>query len=229
MSKTDDLTLLYVEDDDGLREQFVRILKNKFRHIIEASNGIEALEMYEKYKPDMMLVDINIPKIDGLEVIKTIRVNDEKIPIAILSAYSDQDKLLAAIKCGLSDYLIKPVPYKKLLDLLNDMVAKCMNCRQKNNVVLLQNGYMWNQESRTLLHEKEPITLTKRERIFLEYMVGEVDKVVPFDDIANLLWEEEESYVAYSSLSHLLKRLRKKLPEDLIENIYAEGYKIPSM
>ncbi len=229
MSKIHDLTLLYVEDDDDLREQFVRILKNKFRSIIEASNGIEALEMYRKHKPDMMLVDINIPKIDGLEVIKMIRVNDEEMPIAILSAYSDQDKLLTAIKCGLSDYLIKPVPYKKLLNLLNDMVDKSIKCKHKNSVVLLQNGYIWNKAGRTLLYEKESIALTKRERIFLEYMVGQLDKVVTFDDIANLLWEEEESYVAYSSLSHLLKRLRKKLPEGLIENIYAEGYRIPSI
>jgi len=59
-------------------------------------------------------------------------------------------------------------------------------------------------------------------------MVKQVDNVVSFDSLANLIWENEESEIAYSSLSHLLKRLRKKLPEELIENIYGEGYRITS-
>ena len=109
LSNTSELTLLYVEDDIKLREQFMRVLKPKFKEVYEASDGVHALVLYAQYSPDMMLVDINLPKIDGLEVIEKIRKSDKTTPIVILSAYSDQEKLLRAMTLGLSEYLIKPV------------------------------------------------------------------------------------------------------------------------
>lgn len=228
MRKTSNLTLLYVEDDKELREQFVRILRPKFKEIFEASDGLEALEQYQQHKPDMMLVDINLPEIDGLEVIERVREQDKETPIVILSAYSDQNKLLRAIKLGLSEYLIKPVPHKKLLALLDNMAMLYESQREDKNNIQLQNAYCWKKEEKVLYYQEKLITLTKRERIFLDFMLKHVDTIVPFVNILNLLWEDEESQVAYSSLSHLLKRLKKKLPEELIENIYAEGYRVAS-
>jgi DNA-binding response OmpR family regulator len=228
MSNTSELTLLYVEDDNELREQFVRILKPKFREIYEASDGLQALERYEQYSPDMILVDINLPKIDGLEVIERIRKFDKTTPIVILSAYSDQEKLLRAITLGLSEYLIKPVPHKKLLTLLDDMALKNKTQIEENNVIVLKGDYSWKKKERMLCYGEEIISLTKRERTLLEFMIKQVDEIVTFISIENLIWEDEESQIAYSSLSHLLKRLRKKLPEELIDNIYGEGYRITS-
>jgi len=228
MRKISELTLLYVEDDNELRAQFVRVLKPMFKRIFEAEDGVKALEMYEKHTPDMMVVDINLPKMDGLEIIEHIRKNDKNIPIVILSAYSDQEKLFRAIKLGLSDYLVKPVPHKKLLALLDEMALTHEHKINRQTVIVLQNGYSWNKDDKRLFYAEEMILLTKRERIFLDCLLKQVDNVVTFDSLANLLWENEESEVAYSSLSHLLKRLRKKLPEELIENIYGEGYRITS-
>jgi len=228
MSKLNTLTLLYVEDDLELREQFVRILRPKFKDIYEASDGRETLEKYKESSPDMMLVDINIPKIDGLEVVETIRKSNKAIPIVILSAYSDQKKLLKAITLGLSEYLIKPVPYKKLLALFEEMALSCEKKIDEKNIILLQNDYSWQKEEKILLHRNETISLTKRERILLEFMTQQLNRVITFDSITNLIWEDKAYDVAYSSLSHLLKRLKKKFPEELIENIYGEGYRIAS-
>jgi DNA-binding response OmpR family regulator len=228
MSNTSELTLLYVEDDEELREQFMRILKPKFKEVYEASDGVHALVLYAEYSPDMMLVDINLPKIDGLEVIEKVREHDKTIPIVILSAYSDQEKLLRAMTLGLSKYLIKPVPHKKLLTLFDDMALMYKTQIEKNNVIVLKSDYSWKKKERMLCYGDEIISLTKRERIFLEFMVQQVDDIVTFVSIENLIWENEESDIAYSSLSHLLKRLKKKLPDELIENIYGEGYRITS-
>ncbi|NOR56006.1 MAG: response regulator [Sulfurovum sp.] len=228
MSITSELTLLYVEDDTALREQFVRILRAKFKEIYEASDGLQALEMYEEYSPDMMLVDINLPKIDGLKVIERVRKYDKTIPIVILSAYSDETKLFSAIKLGLSEYLVKPVPHKKLLDLLNHMAVMNKTTIEDKNVIVLKGDYFWKKKEKMLCYGEESIALTKREMIFLEFMVEQVDEIVSLDSIGNLIWEDEESQIAYSSLSHLLKRLKKKLPAELIENIYGEGYRVTS-
>jgi len=228
MSNTSELTLLYVEDDEELREQFMRVLKPKFKEIYEASDGLEALKKYEKYSPDMMVVDINIPKIDGLEVIEKVRKYDKTTPIVILSAYSDQDKLLRAIRLGLSEYLIKPVAHKKLLSLLDTMASQNKTLLEEKNVVVLKSPYVWKKKEKALYCADESIPLTKREIIFLELLVKKLDEIVTFDTISNLIWGNEERDVAYNSLSHLLKRLRKKLPEELIDNIYGEGYRITS-
>lgn len=228
MANMSDLTLLYVEDDQELREQFVRIFQSKFKQVIEAGDGIEALEKYELRNPDMMLVDINIPKVDGLEVIELVRKNDKHTPIVVLSAYSDQTKLLKAIKLGLSDYLIKPVPQKKLISIFETLSIGFQKRVIEEGTVSLKNGYFWRNDEKILLYNDEIITLTKRERIFLEFMLKQLNKVVTFNSIINLIWEEDEYDTAYSSLSHLLKRLRKKLPEELVENVYGEGYRISS-
>jgi len=229
MSNTNELTLLYVEDDDQLRKQFARILKPNFKEIYEASDGLQALEKYEEHSPDMMIVDINLPHIDGLEVIERVRKHDKTTPVVILSAYSDQEKLLRAIKLGLSEYLIKPVPHKKLLALLDKLALMYKAAIEEKNVILLKSDYFWKKKEKMLCYGDEIISLTKREIIFLELMVKQIDTIVTIPTITNLIWENEESQTAYTSLSHLLKRLKKKLPEELIENIYGEGYRITSV
>jgi DNA-binding response OmpR family regulator len=223
------MTLLYVEDDEELRVQFVRVLKPRFKQVYEAADGAQALEKYEQYHPDMMLVDINLPKIDGLEVIERVRKNDKDTPIVILSAYSDEEKLLKAIKLGLSDYLVKPVLHKKLLDLLEEMALKYEDKKEEKDLISLQNGYFWKKEEKILSHNNEIIPLTKREIILLDFLVEQLNKIVTYEVIEKLIWEDKDDVDYYSSLSHLLKRLRKKLPEELIENIYAEGYRIHSL
>ena len=228
MNKTHKFTLLYIEDDKALQEQFLRVLKPRFKEVYEASNGVEALTMYMQYHPDIMLVDINIPKIDGLEVIKRVRQSDKETAIVVLSAYSDQEKLLNAIKLGLSDYLVKPVSHKKLLALLEEIALNVENKKEKNAVVELQNGYIWGKEEKILSHNNKMISLTKREISLLDFLIERLNNIVTPEVIESLLWEDEGDSDHYSSLSHLLKRLRKKLPEELIENIYGEGYRIAS-
>jgi len=228
MSQLYDLTLLYVEDDDELREQFLRVLELKFREVYQAIDGSEALEVYRDKKPHIIITDINLPRLDGLELIENIRKEDKETPIVILSAYSDQEKLLRAIKLGLSEYMIKPVPHKKLLLALHDIAIKYNKTLIDTNLVTLKNGYTWKKDERILSYKEEIIALTKREMLLLDLMINHIDKIVTPYSIENLLWQNKNSEEVSNSLSHLLKRLRKKLPQELIENIYGEGYRISS-
>jgi len=222
-------TLLYVEDDEALRKQFLRVLTPRFKVLYEATDGLQALEIYRKFHPDMMLVDITLPKMDGLEVIETVRQHDKETAIIVLSAYSDQEKLLKAIKLGLSEYLVKPVPYKKLLALFEEIADKMESQKENDASIALQNGYLWNRETKTLSYDDMPISLTKREIVLLDYLIAKRDKIVTFDVIEVVVWDMDIEGDHRGSLTHLLKRLRKKLPEVLVENIYGEGYRICSL
>ncbi|BAF73316.1 response regulator transcription factor [Sulfurovum sp. NBC37-1] len=228
MSKTKVLNLLYVEDDEALREQFLRVLKPAFNEVYEAADGVEAYEMYQTCKPDLMVVDINIPKMSGLELIEKIRKEDENTPIMILSAYSDREKLLKAVTLGLSQYMIKPVPYKELLTSLEKMAAGYEKKKSAENNLQLQGPYVWRQESQTLFYGNDMITLTKRERQFLTLLTDNLNHIVNKDEIIHSLWDYEVCEDPYNAFGHFLKRLRKKLPEALIENLYGEGYRISS-
>lgn len=228
MSSTKELTLLYIEDDEALREQFMRVLKPKFKKVYEAGDGEVALKKYEDYHPDIMLVDINLPKIDGLEVITRVREKDKDTTIVVLSAYSDQEKLLKAIKLGLSEYLIKPVPYKNLLNIFDELALKSEIKCQEKELIALKNNYFWHNENQMLFYLKEMIPLTKRETLLLAFMIEQLNSTINIDTIISRIWKNEDDIEHASSLNHLLKRLRKKLPEELIENIYSEGYRITS-
>ena len=103
------IKILYVEDDEIARENGVEYLQNFFEQIYEASDAIKALQLYEKYQPDIIITDIQMPKLNGLEFVKKIRQKDKKTQIIIITAFCDRDYLLKAIELQLVKYLVKPV------------------------------------------------------------------------------------------------------------------------
>ncbi len=226
-SRCNELTLLYIEDDDELRKQFARILTPRFAKIFEAADGEEALALYQEEHPDMILADINLPRIDGLELIRMIRKEDKQTPIMVLSAYSDKEKLLKAVKLGLTEYLVKPVPYKRLLTLLEEMASGLDDNRSNIDTIRLRSSYEWRVTQRVLLFEGRIIVLTSRETTLLKSLIDNINTVITITMIENSVWKDDGAD-HHISFSHLLKRLRKKLPEELIENIYGEGYRILS-
>ena len=95
------IKILYVEDDEIARENGIEYLENYFELIYDASDAIKALQLYEKYKPDIIITDIQMPKLNGLEFVKRIRQKDKKTQVIIITAFSDKDYLLKAIELGL--------------------------------------------------------------------------------------------------------------------------------
>ena len=108
------IKILYVEDDEIARENGIEYLENFFEQIYEASDAITALQLYEKYQPDIIITDIQMPKLNGLEFVKRIRQKDKKTQIIVITAFCDKDYLLSAIELGLVKYLVKnKIFYKK--------------------------------------------------------------------------------------------------------------------
>jgi len=110
--------LLYVEDDITIRPIFERFLKRKVKDLIIATNGLEGYEMCMEFKPDLILTDIKMPKMNGIEMAKKIRETDKNIPIIVLSAHSESDFFVEAIEAGVSGYLMKPIDKSKLFSTL---------------------------------------------------------------------------------------------------------------
>ena len=107
-------TILFVEDEDNIRENYSKYLRIYFKDVLEAANAEDAFILYKEKKPDIMIVDIHLPKENGIELIKKIRKNDLDVKVIILTAHADSSFLLEAIPLKLIKYLIKPINRKEL-------------------------------------------------------------------------------------------------------------------
>lgn len=119
MNKVDaykDLTILIVEDDVQAREALKSMLELDFKYVHEAENGCKGLELFQKYKPDIILTDIHMPCMSGIEMLMEIRKSSSDVLSIFISAYSDVQTLLQAIDLKIDAYIIKPFLYKDILE-----------------------------------------------------------------------------------------------------------------
>ena len=223
------MTILYVEDDETVRESFTEILEEYFSTVIVAGDGRKALELYHQHKPDVALLDISIPYISGLHVASKIREVDETIQIIILSAYSDQEKLLKAVNLQLFAYLIKPVQHKKFDKTMKNLLKKF----DEDNIILLKNNFKWHKNKKELFYKDTKIKITNNEKLIVTILADNPNQYFSTYALANEISETSyESDTITNNTIQLLSRFKKKVfaqignKDFFIENSYGIGYKI---
>ncbi|MGB3751229.1 MAG: response regulator transcription factor [Arcobacteraceae bacterium] len=224
---SNDFSILYVEDDLILKEQYVRFLRLYFKNVYEASNGKEALEKYYIYKPDIAILDINIPKINGLKVAQEIRELDEDIILIMLTAYSDTEKLLSAVELKLCKYLIKPLKTFELETILESVIVKLKKKGEAKEMLFLYGGFQWSNKFKLLYtKDDEEVKLTKKERLLIELFCSNVYTIFSNEDILNYVWEDDINGYNPNKLRIMFSKLKTKLSCNLFESIYNVGYKL---
>ncbi|MDD4328937.1 MAG: response regulator [Aliarcobacter sp.] len=216
------IRVLYVEDDEIARENGIEYLQNFFEQIYEASDAIKALQLYEKYQPDIIITDIQMPKLNGLEFVKRIRQKDKKTQIIIITAFCDKDYLLKAIELGLVKYLVKPVCEKEF----EEALFLCVNSLQNNesNIIKLDENSYFDIFNKNLLINEEIIKLRTKEILFLELLIKNKNRYVSYEEIENYVWSD--SVMTKDALKTLVKNIKIKISKDLILNLTNSGYKI---
>ena len=169
------IKILYVEDDEIARENGVEYLENFFETIYEASDAIIALQLYEKYKPDIIITDIQMPKLNGLEFIKRIRQKDKKTQIIIITAFCDREYLLKAIELQLVKYLVKPVREKEF----EEALLLCIDSLKEDssNIVKLDESAYFDLFNKNLVINDEVIKLRAKEILFLELLITQLSHI----------------------------------------------------
>lgn len=219
-------TILFADDEKEIRDNFTFFLETFFKKVYVACDGEEAYSLYEKFNPDAIILDINMPILDGLETAKKIREIDIKTPIVMLTAHTDKDRLLRAIELNLLKYIVKPINRKESKELL-EVLAKRIP-QEKKHLIFLDNNLIWNDDEDVLLDEnKNEIKLRAKEKEFLKILIKNKNKNVSFDEIFCYIWQDEiPEYNMSNRIKTIAKDLRKKLPEDTIKSIYGFGFKI---
>ena len=125
-----ELNILYVEDEEGVRVPFSMMLKRFVKNLYVAENGEEGLEFFKKYPIDIIISDIKMPKMNGLEMAEKIREISHEIPIIFTTAFGDTAYLKEALEIGVDGYIIKPVNRNKLFNKLNIIAENILNKRE---------------------------------------------------------------------------------------------------
>ena len=120
--------LLCIEDDASTQEHLALLLKDQVKDFFQAYDGAQAVEIYKKFKPDIVMTDINIPKLDGLLVAKEIKkLSNDKTPIIVISAFDDKKLLIDAINIGIDRFISKPLDIEILINTLNKIASNLQN------------------------------------------------------------------------------------------------------
>lgn len=215
--------LLYVDDNRLIREEAVEYLSLIYNQVLEASNGEEALEVYRKNRPDIIITDIEMPIMNGIQMVKAIRRQDKKIPIIIVTAFLDTEYLLEAIELNLIKYILKPISNYKL-DSALELTHEYLNDKEKKSIVQFSAKSYYDQLNQVLYYNHDLVRLTCNETLLLNLLCKNPYALVTYSEIKNKIWYYEDNYI--DSLRSLVRSLRRKLKEDVIMNVSGMGYRI---
>ena len=215
------LRVLLVEDEEKLASLLKNAIGDSFHSFTLAKDGKDGLEKYLSVSPDIIITDIMMPHLTGLEMAKEIRKVDENIPIIILSAFSESDKFLDAIDIGVVKYFIKPFDPEELLEYIESVGDK-IGVR----VVELCDTFTYRLTTKSLYKNAKFISLSKNENIFIQLLLQNLDENIIADDevIKKKIWDDKD--VSDERLRNFIRRLRAKTSKELIRNIKGQGYQL---
>ena len=219
------LNILYIEDEENIKENIKKTLLIFCENVFDVENISNAKEILNTNRIDIIISDINLPDISGIDFVKELRKIDKTIPIIILSAYTEKTYLLEATKLKLVDYLTKPIDFKSLHNALYKCVEEILD--NSRYIISLKNNINYNVLQRKIinLQNNEEISLTSKELDLLDLLIKNNNRVLSIDELKNTLWDDEFD-ATESAFKNLLNKLRKKIGKDSILNISGVGYRL---
>jgi len=211
--------VLYAEDEEGIRKKIAEILGLFFDKVVAVKDGLEATYEMDVASYDVLMFDICMPHLDGLEALKKIRKKDKKIPVVILSAHTEEEYLWKAVELKITKYLVKPYDKQSLMEALKLVALELVD---HNLEIELKNGCIYNPIKKIAFNGDKSIQLTLKESRLLEYLIKRENQSVTFDDIGEYLWDME--IPTKEAIKSVVKELRKKIGKECIKNIYGIGY-----
>lgn len=229
-----DLKILVVDDDQKIVELVEIYLVNEGYKVLKAYNGIQALEIIQKETIHLLILDVMMPEMDGMEVCRRIRAK-QTTPILMLSAKSeDMDKILG-LMTGADDYMVKPFNPLELLARVKSLLRRASYTSQVKKVqqegfIQLDNSLELNKFSHTVQFEGRPIKLTAIEFEILYLLTSNLGRVFSSEEIFERVWGErafEATNTVMVHISNLREKLEKEMNgEKMIQTVWGVGYKI---
>ncbi len=223
MQQLKNIHVLYVEDDDVIQKQYVTIFEHFFDHLHVAGSALEGLELFEIYPISLVITDLRMQGMDGLQMLHKMREVSPKIPALITSSYAERDELLRAVRLQLVDYLIKPLDYA----VIKEALLRCVAWMNQENLlqVQLSETLSYSHTSKQLCVNGETFALPNKEAQLFEMLLKQRGKLVSHETLDALLYGYDDE-IPDNGLRNILRKLRKKLPVGMIETHRNGGYKL---
>ena len=222
--------VLVVDDEESIRESVTYTLEHESYRTITAATGSEALKKFKDNHPDLVILDIMLPDISGLEVCKGIR-SIADVPILFLSAKDQLEDMVEGLDNGGDDYLAKPFSHAELMMKVESLLRRYRVYKNKSSGRMLRPGIVLDEENRRVLLDGVPLELTETEFSILQCLAQNRGRVVPVRTIYETVWHETYMPASNNTVMVHIVNLRKKLEEDpanprLIRTVWGKGYQI---
>ena len=202
--------ILVVDDESGVRELVGDVLELEGHQVTLAVDGLDALTKIRKQKFDLLILDLNMPKIDGLVLLEKVRNSGDQTPALLLTARREKDEVHQGFRVGADDYVTKPFSIEELA---LRVAAILRRTRAEEGSNILRCGPISiNEDQHLVMHEDEIIELSPTEYNLLHYLVERKNKVIRKDALLNAIWGidfENNSTVVETYISYLRKKLHR--------------------
>ena len=205
------INILIVEDEPQLVGILEYLLKNEGYNILKAYDGQEALKLIKINKPDLVLLDIMIPNIGGLQICSYIKKNTN-IPVIILSAKKEDEDKIEGLESGAEDYITKPFNHKELILRIKNILRKHEHLKEKK--IIQVGNIKINPASREVFIENRKIELTPLEFNLLYFIAKNADKVLSWESIFSEIWGFKDWEGSKEVVKINIYRLRRKIEKD---------------
>ena len=222
--------ILVVDDEKDIQEFIEYNLKKEGYDVFLANNGIEAIEEAKRIKPDLILMDVMMPQMDGIQACQQIKSNPSlnKIFIVFLTARAEEYSELAGFDAGADDYIAKPIKPKLLLTRLSAILRRKENNNNESgeveNVKLTVKGLIIDRDTFLVYKGTEKIQLARKEFELLYLLASKPGKVFKREIILEKVWGDEV-IVGDRTIDVHIRKIREKVGEDLLGTVKGVGYK----
>lgn len=219
------MQLIIIEDNQELLTSLKSSLSSCGFIVDGADTGETGLELVGKNNYDLIILDLNLPDLNGDEVCKIIREDGKMLPIIILSADCQIERKINVLNLGADDYLIKPFEIKELVARIQALMRRPKNI---NNPIIKINNLELNRQKQTLKRSGQDIYLTRKEFLLLDYLMSYPKTVISRSELMEHVWDMEANFFSKTIEMHIVN-LRRKIElnrdEPLIKTISGRGYK----
>lgn len=217
------IRILVAEDEDKLREIILKYLKKEGYEGFGAADGEIALDLWAEKKPDCIILDVTMPKMDGFEVLEEIRETDN-VPVIMLTARREEEDKIQGFEVGADDYVTKPFSPRELMVRIKALLKRSGVATTENKLDVC--GMVLNSNERQIMIDQENINLTQKEYEILSYFINHQKLVLTREQILDRIWGYEyEGDIRVVDTT--IKRLRKKMGDkgECIQTVRGMGYK----
>ena len=223
--KKSDITILVVDDDPDILEILSYNLNAEGYKVVVAENGVEALKKAKKKKPHLVILDVMMPEMDGIEACEQIRNTKglEDTLITFLTARGEDYSQVAGFDAGADDYITKPVKPKVLMSKVKALLRRFKSDTKSSSIYTIGDIIINRDEYKVTCEENE-MTLPRKEFELLSLLTSEPNKVFKRDDILNTVWGNEV-VVGGRTIDVHIRKLREKLGNHKFKTVKGVGYK----